>query len=63
MTVRAYVLKASGAPLREEWLALHELHGDLVQVRMLASGVCGADLHAVDGEWTTPPPLAAAARR
>lgn len=55
--MRAYVLRAPGAPLCEESLALHELRGDLVRVRMLASGVCGSDLHAVDGEWTTPLPL------
>lgn len=47
MLVRAYVLRTPGVPLREESLALHELHGDLVRVRMLASGVCRSDLHAV----------------
>jgi len=47
--VRAYVLRAPGAPLREESLALHELHGDLVRVRMLASGVCRSDLRTAAG--------------
>lgn len=57
MTVRAYVLHAPGEPLREESLALHALEGDLVRVRMRATGVCRSDLHAVDGEWTTPLPF------
>jgi S-(hydroxymethyl)glutathione dehydrogenase/alcohol dehydrogenase len=55
--VRAYVLRAPGTPLGEEVLSAPAPSGDLVQVRVLATGVCGSDLHAVDGEWTTPLPL------
>lgn len=51
------MLRAPGAPLCAESLDLHELNGDLVRVRILASGVCGSDRHAIDGEWTTPLPL------
>lgn len=36
---------------------MHELAGDLVRVRVLASGVCRSDLHAIDGGWTTPLPF------
>lgn len=54
---RAYVLNTPGAPLAEESLALRELARDLVRVRIEATGVCRSDLHAVDGEWTTPLPI------
>jgi S-(hydroxymethyl)glutathione dehydrogenase/alcohol dehydrogenase len=53
----AYVLREPRSPLREESLTARELAGDLVRVRILATGVCRSDLHATDGEWTTPLPL------
>jgi S-(hydroxymethyl)glutathione dehydrogenase / alcohol dehydrogenase len=55
--VRAQVMRAVGAPLRAETLEQHPLDGDLVQVRILASGVCHSDLHVVDGGWEAPLPI------
>ncbi|MDX6717189.1 MAG: hypothetical protein QOH30_3747, partial [Baekduia sp.] len=40
VTTRARVLREVGAPLADEPLVLHPLAGDLVRVRLLASGVC-----------------------
>lgn len=54
---RALVLTQPGAPLQARSLRAHPLQGDLVRVRILASGVCRSDLHATDGDWTTPLPL------
>jgi S-(hydroxymethyl)glutathione dehydrogenase/alcohol dehydrogenase len=56
-TTRARVLQHVGAPLADAELSLHPLEGDLVQVRLLASGVCHSDLHVVDGGWPAPLPL------
>ncbi|MGH3144803.1 MAG: alcohol dehydrogenase catalytic domain-containing protein, partial [Rubrobacter sp.] len=56
-TVRAMVFHDPGGPLVEEELRLADLRDDLVRVRICASGVCGSDLHVVDGDWTTPAPL------
>ena len=57
MTVRARVLERSGAPLGDAALELPEPDGDLVRVRMTASGVCHSDLHQADGDWAGPLPL------
>jgi S-(hydroxymethyl)glutathione dehydrogenase/alcohol dehydrogenase len=54
---RARVLERVGAPLADVALTLHEVEGDLVRVRLSASGVCHSDLHALDGDWTVPLPL------
>lgn len=54
---RAYVLREPRARLHEESLIPRSLDGDLVRVQILATGVCRSDLHATDGEWTTPLPL------
>ncbi len=51
------VFTGSGRPLVEEELRLAELREDLVRVRLRASGVCGSDLHVVDGDWTASQPL------
>jgi S-(hydroxymethyl)glutathione dehydrogenase/alcohol dehydrogenase len=56
-STRARVLREVGAPLADEALVLHALEGDLVQVRLLASGVCHSDLHVVDGGWGAPMPM------
>jgi len=56
-TVRARVFYEPGQPLVEEELRLAGLRDDLVRVRLHASGVCGSDLHVVDGDWTLAGPL------
>jgi S-(hydroxymethyl)glutathione dehydrogenase/alcohol dehydrogenase len=57
VTVRARVLTQAGAPTVEAPLELVEPSGDLVRVRLTASGVCHSDLHVAVGEWTAPLPM------
>ncbi|MEV1287376.1 Zn-dependent alcohol dehydrogenase [Micromonospora sp. NPDC049679] len=54
---RARVLTEAGARTIEAPLELIELSGDLVRVRLTASGVCHSDLHVAAGEWTAPLPM------
>jgi alcohol dehydrogenase, propanol-preferring len=54
MTVRAMVLHAPGAPLREERLPRPELRPGHVRLRVHACGVCRTDLHIRDGELAEP---------
>jgi len=56
-TVRAQVLERPRAPLAAAALTLPAPEGDLVRVRVLASGVCHSDLHVLEGEWPAPLPL------
>lgn len=56
-SVRARVFVRPGEPLAAEELNLTEVRGDLVRVRLRASGVCHSDLHVVAGEWTAEGPL------
>jgi S-(hydroxymethyl)glutathione dehydrogenase/alcohol dehydrogenase len=56
-TVRARVLEHVGHELADAELAPRAVDGDLVRVRLLASGVCHSDLHVVDGGWPAPLPL------
>ena len=57
-TVRAAVLRSSGAPAEIEELLLAEPRAGEVRVRIQASGVCHSDLHVRDGDWPRPYPLA-----
>lgn len=57
MTTTTWTLRHPGEPVVEETLRLREPTGDLVRVRVTASGVCRSDLHAYVGEWTTPSPI------
>lgn len=50
-TARARVLRELGAPVGDEELELTPLTGDVVQVRVLASGACQSDLRVVEGGW------------
>jgi S-(hydroxymethyl)glutathione dehydrogenase/alcohol dehydrogenase len=56
-TTRARVLTQAGTPTVEAPLELVEPSGDLVRVRLTASGVCHSDLHVANGEWTAPLPM------
>src|SRR5215208_5682909 len=56
-SVKARVFIRPGEPLAAEELDLTEVRGDLVRVRLRASGVCHSDLHVAAGEWTTDVPL------
>lgn len=55
--VRARVLERVGEPLADAALTLPEPDGDLVRVRLAASGVCHSDLHQANGDWSGPVPL------
>jgi S-(hydroxymethyl)glutathione dehydrogenase/alcohol dehydrogenase len=56
-TIRARVLAAARTPTVEAPLELVEPSGDLVRVRLTASGVCHSDLHVAAGEWAAPLPM------
>jgi len=55
--VRARVFGGPGRALADEELRLAAVRGDLVRVRLRASGVCGSDLHVADGDWPADGPL------
>lgn len=56
-TMRAAVAHRLGASLQIEEIPIPEpKHGEVL-IRMLASGVCHTDLHAVDGDWPVKPIL------
>ena len=55
--VSARVFTQPNELLGAEELRLTEVRGDLVRVRLRASGVCHSDLHVAAGEWTTDVPL------
>ena len=57
-TIRAAVVRASGAPAAIEDLDIVEPGPGEVRVRILGSGVCHSDLHVRDGEWPRPLPMA-----
>lgn len=56
-TMQAAVAHAFGAPLRIEEVPIPEVVPGRVLVRVMASGVCHTDLHAVDGDWPVRPIL------
>ena len=51
------VFMGPGLPLGSETLEIEEASDDRVLVRMRASGVCHSDLHVVNGDWPTDPPV------
>ncbi|MGC9665474.1 alcohol dehydrogenase catalytic domain-containing protein [Planosporangium sp. 12N6] len=57
MSIQARVLTQAGAPTVASPLELVEPSGDLVRVRLTASGVCHSDLHVANGEWSAPLPM------
>ena len=56
--IRAAVLRVPGDAAAIEELTLAEPRSGEVRVRILASGVCGSDLHVRDGDWPRPTPIA-----
>src|SRR5262249_21363115 len=52
--MRAMVLEAPRAPLRETDLPLPRPGPEQILLRVHACGVCRTDLHVVDGELTEP---------
>jgi propanol-preferring alcohol dehydrogenase len=56
-TMKAAVCHGAGAPLRIEELPIPTPGAGEVLVKIVASGVCHTDLHAVDGDWPVTPGL------
>src|SRR4029450_13563032 len=57
MKTRAAVFHGAGRPLEVCEIELDEPGDDEVLVRMGAVGVCGTDLHSINGEWERPTPM------
>src|SRR6266404_2360858 len=55
--ISAAVLRQFGEPLRLEQLTLEEPRADEILVRMVATGVCQADLHVCRGHIPAPVPI------
>src|SRR4051794_9803006 len=56
MPMKAAVLTAAGQQLRVEELEIVPPRQGEVLVRLAAAGVCGTDLHAIDGDLELPLP-------
>ncbi|MBB2203260.1 alcohol dehydrogenase AdhP [Gluconacetobacter tumulisoli] len=54
-TMKAAVVRAFGAPLTIEELAVPQIRPDQILVKMDACGVCHTDLHAARGDWPVKP--------
>ena len=57
MKSRAALFRAVGEPLELVELELADPRPDDVVVRMAAVGICGTDLHVVNGDWDRPKPM------
>ena len=57
MKTKAAVLHRPGSPLRIEELEVEEPGPREIGVKLVASGVCGTDLHAALGDFSLPTPL------
>ena len=54
-TMKAAVVREFGKPLSIEELPVPEPKPNEILVKMLSTGVCHTDLHAVDGDWPVKP--------
>lgn len=57
MQMKAAVARAFGQPLTIEEVTVPEPGRGEVLVKVVASGVCHTDLHAIDGDWPVKPSL------
>ena len=57
MQMKAAVARAFGQPLTIEEVTVPEPGPGEVLVKVVASGVCHTDLHAIDGDWPVKPSL------
>ena len=57
MQMKAAVARAFGKPLTIEEFTVPEPGPGEVLVKVVASGVCHTDLHAIDGDWPVKPTL------
>jgi propanol-preferring alcohol dehydrogenase len=56
-TMKAAVVREFGKPLAIEQVPIPEPKAGEVLVRLRACGVCGTDLHALNGDWPVKPKL------
>ena len=56
-TMRAAVVQTFGKPLSIEEMTIPTPRAGEVLIKVVASGVCHTDLHAVDGDWPVKPSL------
>lgn len=56
-TMKAAVSYQFGAPLKIEEVPIPEVTPGKILVKMVASGVCHTDLHAIGGDWPVKPTL------
>jgi propanol-preferring alcohol dehydrogenase len=56
-TMKAAVVHAFGEPLRIEEMPVREPRAHQILVKVIASGVCHTDLHAVSGDWPVKPKM------
>lgn len=56
-TMKAAVVREFGAPLRIEEVEVKRPGKNQILVKVIASGVCHTDLHAVDGDWPVKPKM------
>jgi alcohol dehydrogenase, propanol-preferring len=56
-TMKAAVVRAFGQPLKIEEVPVKMPGTNEVLVKVIASGVCHTDLHAVDGDWPVKPKM------
>jgi len=55
--MKAAVVHAFGQPLQIEEMTVKEPGLHQILVKVIASGVCHTDLHAVDGDWPVTPKM------
>ncbi|GGB80812.1 zinc-dependent alcohol dehydrogenase [Flavobacterium suaedae] len=55
--MKAAVVREFGAPLQIEEVAVKRPGKNQILVKVIASGVCHTDLHAVDGDWPVKPKM------
>lgn len=55
--MKAAIAHQFGEPLRIEEIPIPELNSNQILVKIMASGVCHTDLHAVSGDWPIKPNL------
>src|SRR5688572_3444974 len=56
-TMKAAVAREFGKPLSIEEVDIPEVTPGRILVRVIASGVCHTDLHAVEGDWPVKPSM------
>lgn len=56
-TMKAAVVREFGQPLRIEEVPVKRPGRNQILVKVMASGVCHTDLHAVDGDWPVKPKM------